>query len=137
MDGLPHGETDPDRPMGGHGDSQALPTVWCASEAATPWVPVTSPIPGITALPIGAQVMNFHLPTDVLTVTTHPPHGETDPDGPMGGAGAPEPVAGNQTLDSYVLANIPPTPKTRKPRHKESSQKRHDRRSTTRAQKNE
>ena len=35
MDGLPHGETDPDGPMGGHGVSQALPTVLCAPEAAT------------------------------------------------------------------------------------------------------
>ena len=91
MDGLPHGETDPDGPMGGHGDSQALPTVLCVPEAAAPWVPVTSPIPGLTALLIGAQVMDFPLPTDVPTLATHPPHGETDPDGPMGGAGASDP----------------------------------------------
>ena len=79
--------------MGGHGDSQALPTVLCVPEAAAPWVPVTSPIPGLTALLIGAQVMDFPLPTDVPTLATHPPHGETDPDGPMGGAGASEPTA--------------------------------------------
>ena len=35
--------------------------------------------------------MDFPLPTDVPTLATHPPHGETDPDGPMGGAGASEP----------------------------------------------
>ena len=100
MDGLPHGETDPDGPMGDHGDSQALPTVLCAPEAAAPWVPVTSPIPGLTALLIGAQVMDFPLPTDVPTLATHPPHGETDPDGPMGGAGASKPIDGAEALSA-------------------------------------
>ena len=96
----PHGETDPDGPMGGHGDSQALPTVLCVPEAAAPWVPVTSPIPGLTALLIGAQVMDFPLPTDVPTLATHPPHGETDPDGPMGGAGASKPIDGAEALSA-------------------------------------
>ena len=109
MDGLPHGETDPDGPMGGHGDSQALPTVLCAPEAAAPWVPVTSPIPGLTALPIGAQVMDFPLPTDVPTLATHPPHGETDPDGPMGGAGASEPVDGAETPQEILTNDLLPT----------------------------
>jgi hypothetical protein len=105
MDGLPHGETDPDGPMGGHGDSQALPTVLCAPEAAAPWVPVTSPIPGFTALPIGAQVMDFPLPTDVPILATHPPHGEIDPDGPMGGAGASEPIDGAEAIHTAPCAD--------------------------------
>jgi len=78
MDGLPHGETDPDGPMGGHGDSQARPTVLCAPEAATPWVPVTSPIPTLTPLPAGAPAPTSPLPTGAPILATHPPHGETD-----------------------------------------------------------
>ena len=74
--------------MGGHGDSQALPTVFCAPETATSWVPVTSPIPTLTPLPAGAPAPTFLLPTDVPALATLPPHGETDPDGPMGGDGA-------------------------------------------------
>jgi hypothetical protein len=88
--------------MGGHGDSQALPTVLCAPEAAAPWVPVTSPIPGLTPLPAGAPAPTFPLPTDVPTLATHPPHGETDPDGPMGTAGASEPVDGAEALQTAL-----------------------------------
>ena len=91
--------------MGGHGDSQALPTVLCTPEAATPWVPVTSPIPGLTPLPDGAQALVFPLPTDVPTFETHPPHGETDPDGPMGGDDDHEPTDGAgviSALQSFV-----------------------------------
>ena len=119
--------------MGDHGDSKALPTVLCASEAPTPWVPVTSPIPGLTALPIGAQVMNFPLPTDVLTVTTHPPHGETDPDGPMGEAGASEPTASVEALSyddgmaTSPVPNILRPPDESKPRKKPRSNKQRQR----------
>ena len=90
--------------MGDHGDSQALPTVLCAPEAAAPWVPVTSPIPGLTPLPVGEPVPTFPLPTDVPTLATHPFHGETDPEGPMGGTGASEPVDEAEALQALPYA---------------------------------
>ena len=90
--------------MGGHGDSQAVPTVSCTPEAAAPWVPVTSTIPGLTPLPAGAPVPTFPLHTAVPTLATHLPHGETDPDGPMGGAGASEPI------DETETSSAAPTP---------------------------
>jgi hypothetical protein len=122
MDDLQNGETDPDGPMVGHGDSQALPIVFCAPEAATPWVPVTSPIPTLTPLPAVAPAPTFPLPTDVPALATLPPHGETEPDGPMGGDGASEPIDGAEALHAApctaaVAAHfapstlqIPPTP---------------------------
>jgi len=64
------------------------PSLGRTPEAAAPWVPVTSSIPTLTPLPAGAPVPTFHLPKDVPALAMLPPHGETDPEGPMGGDGA-------------------------------------------------
>jgi len=74
--------------------------------------------------------MDFPLPTDVPTLATHPPHGETDPDGLMGGAGASEPIDGAaglnlstkstprlETVDTATHGNFP-TSKQKKLRRK-------------------
>jgi hypothetical protein len=63
-------------------------------QVAAPWVPVTSPIQTLTSLPAGAPAPTFPLSTCMPSLTTHPPHGETDPDGPVGGDGASEPTDG-------------------------------------------
>ena len=67
--------------------------------------------------------MDFPLPTDVPTLATHPPHGETDPDGPMGGAGASETIDETEAPTPWNPASIAEEGKKPKVRGKKKSGK--------------